>query len=105
VYSKTWYGFYYLRTRISDLPSDVSSLQNIIKSSCSCPPEYFISEGSLDSKFANSGMLTEEKTFTQTITVPKIDWSGINHDQTTLVPIEVWKINNSTINSLCSQLV
>ncbi len=105
VYSKTWYGFYYLRTRISDLPSDVSGLQSIIKSSCSCPPEYFVSEGGLDQTFANSGMLTKEKTFTQTITVPKIDWNGVNYEQTTLVPIEVWRINNSTINSSCSKLV
>jgi 4-amino-4-deoxy-L-arabinose transferase-like glycosyltransferase len=105
VFSKTWYGFYYLRTRITDLPSDTAGLQNMIKSSCSCPPEYFISEGGLDSKFANSGILTEEKTFTQTITVPKIDWNGVSYDQTVLVPIEIWRINNSTINSLCSQLV
>lgn len=105
VYSKTWYGFYYLRTRIGDLPADMNNLQSIIKSSCSCPPLYFVSEGSLDPKFANSGMLTEEKTFTQTITVPKIDWNGFSTDQTSLVPIEIWRINNSTIQSACNQLV
>ena len=101
VYSRTWYGFYYLRTRIGDLPSDTNNLQSIIKSSCSCPPEYFVSEGGLDPKFASSSMLDKEKEFTATIDIPKLNWSGFRYESTSLVPIEIWRIKNSTINSLC----
>jgi len=101
VYSKTWYGFYYLRLRITDLPSDVNNLENIIKSSCSCSPKYFVSEGTLDPKFANSGMLVHEKDFTLTSKVPKLDWSGFRYEDNTIVPIEIWRINDSVINSMC----
>jgi hypothetical protein len=102
VYSKTWYGFYYLRTRIGDLPSDTNNLQGIIKSSCSCPPKYFVSEGNLDSKFSGSDMLEKVKEYSATVTYPKFDWKGFRYEQTVLIPIEIWQIKNSTISSLCS---
>jgi len=102
VYSKTWYGFYYLRTRISDLPSDVNNLQGIIRSSCQCPPKYFVSEGGLDAQFAGSGLFDKVKEYSKTVTYPKIDWKGFRYEQTVLIPIEIWEIKNSTISSLCS---
>ena len=102
VYSKTWYGFYYLRTRIGDLPSDANNLQSIIKSSCQCPPIFFVSEGGLDPKFSNSGMLEKVAEYSKSVAVPKIDFKGFRYDHTTLVPIEIWRIKNSTINSFCS---
>jgi 4-amino-4-deoxy-L-arabinose transferase-like glycosyltransferase len=102
VYSKTWYGFYYLRTRVSDLPSDVENLKSVIKSSCSCPPKYFASEGSLDSRFAGSGLLEKVKEYSATVKYPKFDWKGFRYEQTVLIPIEIWQVKNSTISSLCS---
>lgn len=105
VYSRTWYGFYYLRTRITDLPGSVDSLKSTISSSCSCLPEYFVSEGSLDPTFASSGLMVKQTEFSKTVSIPKLDWKGFRYESTVLVPIEIWQIKNSTISSLCSQPV
>lgn len=82
VYSKTWYGFYYLRTRITDLPGDVASLD------CSCQPSYYVSEGMLDSRYASQ--LQKEQEFTGSSVQYAIGPSGFKTYTTILTPIEVY---------------
>jgi len=89
VYSKTWYSFYYLRTRISDLPSNIT---DAVKSNCACPSEYVVSEGPLDQSLASQ--LQKEKVFTGESIQYALDKNGFRNYTTSLTPIEVYRISN-----------
>jgi 4-amino-4-deoxy-L-arabinose transferase-like glycosyltransferase len=99
VYSKTWYGFYYLRNRVTDLPGDANSLKNIIKSSCKCPPKFFIVEGLLDNKFSN--VTTKEKSFQQNSVSYTATWQGIKTETAFIAPVDVYRINDNFIKEAC----
>ena len=99
VYSKTWYGFYYLRNRITDLPADLNGLNSIIKSKCSCPPQYFIVEGAFDSKFLN--MTTKDRSFQQDSINFHLTWQGITSTPVPIAPVDVYKINDNVIMQQC----
>jgi len=99
VYSKTWYGFYYLRNRVTDLPGDAESLKSIIKSNCKCPPKFFIVEGSLEDKFLS--VTTKEKTFQQHSLRYKLTWNGITTETAFITPVDVYRINEELIKQSC----
>ena len=100
VYSKTWYGFYYLRSRITDNPANVDSLKSIIKANCKCPPEFFIVEGAFDQQFSN--VTTKAKTFQQNSFNYKVSWSGITTEPAYIAPVDIYRINDNVINEQCS---
>ena len=99
VYSRTWYGFYYLRDRVTDLPSDASSLDGIIKSRCSCPPQYFIVEGAFDPQFSN--VTTHDRSFHQDSFNYQLGWKGITTSVAPIAPVDVYKISSDLIKSDC----
>lgn len=99
VYSKTWYGFYYLRNRITDLPSDANALANIIKANCNCPPQFFIVEGAFDQKFASIASLNS--TFQQDSVNYHLTWSSITSTPAPISPVYVYKINSDVIQQQC----
>lgn len=99
VYSRTWYGFYYLRSRITDLPGDVESLKNNIRSSCSCPPQYFIVEGALENNL--SEVATKEKTFQQDSVRYKLTAEGIKSETAYISAVDVYRINDAVVKEQC----
>lgn len=98
IYSATWYGFYYLRNRITDLPSDAASLKSTVKANCNCPPQFFIVEGAFDQKFA--GIATLNSTFQHDSVNYHLTWSGIT-TPAPIAPVDVYKINGNVINQQC----
>lgn len=98
VYSSTWYGFYYLRTRISDLPPSADSLQSAIRGSCSCPPSYVVVEGALSSNISSA--LTLEKQFSGAAIQYKYLETG-KTDVNQIAPVLVYRINQGFIDSVC----
>jgi len=100
IYSKTWYGFYYLRNRITDLPADVNTLKGIIKANCQCPPQFFAVEGSFDPKFLS--VATLDKSFHQDSVNYRLTWQGIQTQPAPIAPVDIYKINNNVITSQCA---
>jgi hypothetical protein len=100
VYSRTWYGFYYLRNRVTDLPSDAESLKSIVKGSCSCPPKFFIVEGLFEDKF--SSVTTKDKTFQQNSFRYKLSLEGIKSETAFIAPVDVYRINEEVVKEQCS---
>jgi len=98
VYSSTWYGFYYLRTRITDLPSSVDNLKSAIQSRCTCPPRYVVSEGSLSSNV--NSVLILEKEFSGSAIQYKYLETG-KTDVNNIAPVQVYKINEEFIKGIC----
>jgi hypothetical protein len=97
VYSDTWYGLYYLRNRASELPRD---LEFAIKSSCNCPPRYFVSEGPLEVSYVDK--LQEEKSFTGEFERYSFDMKyGLRTDKVPVTPILVYSTNSTMISNLC----
>ncbi|MBS3054902.1 MAG: glycosyltransferase family 39 protein [Candidatus Aenigmarchaeota archaeon] len=98
VFSSTWYGFYYVRTRISDLPKNIDDLKSTIKNRCNCPPKYVVSEGLLSSNI--NSVLTLEKGFSGAAIQYKYLETG-KTDVTSIAPVQVYRINDDFISSVC----
>ena len=99
VYSKTWYGFYYLRNRVTDLPADVNALNGIIKANCQCPPQFFAVEGSFDPQFLS--VATLDKSFHQDSVNYRLTWQGIQTQPAPIAPVDIYKINDAVIKQQC----
>ena len=98
VFSSTWYGFYYLRTRITDLPGSVDNLKSTIRTRCNCPPKYVVSEGPLSSNI--SSVLTLEKEFSGVAIQYKYLETG-KTDVNPIAAVQVYRINDSFIKTIC----
>ena len=98
VISKTWYGFYYVRDRVNDL-SDVNGFLGNIRSRCSCPPKYVVSEGYLSSEFLQ--YVEKEKSFSGTAVQYRIDERGFRVDETAIANVDVYRIKDEVVKEQC----
>jgi hypothetical protein len=101
VYSKGWYGFYYLRLRISDLPASVDDLKSRISSSCNCPPKYVLFEGFVPSPYTDENYFEQEQSYSTTIPLAKLDFSGYRTEENSISPVYVYRIKDSLIKEVC----
>jgi hypothetical protein len=102
VYSKGWYGFYYLRLRISDLPAGVEDLKSRIKSKCECPPKYLLFEGFVPSTYKDEEYFEEEKSFTKSVSVAKLDFNGYRTEEVDISTVYVYRIKDSLVKEVCN---
>ena len=98
VLSKTWYGFYYVRDRINDL-SSVDGLLGSIRSRCSCPPKYVVSEGYLSSEFLQ--YVVKEKSFSGKSVQYRIDQKGFRVEETAIANVDVYRIKDEVVKEQC----
>jgi 4-amino-4-deoxy-L-arabinose transferase-like glycosyltransferase len=101
VYSKGWYGFYYLRLRINDLPESVDDLKSMTGSRCNCPPKYVIFEGFIPEAYANESYFGQEQYYSAYITTTKLDFYGYRTEKVEISPVYVYRIKDSLINEVC----
>lgn len=101
VYSKGWYGFYYLRLRISDLPASVDDLKSRISSSCDCPPKYVLFEGFVPSPYTDENYFEQEQSYSTTIPLTRLDFNGYRTEENSISPVYVYRIKDSLIKEVC----
>ena len=101
VYSSTWYGFYYLRDRITDLPASTDALKNEVRSNCSCQPKYFVSEGSPTGILTNETVFVEEKEFSIQYSIFSLGFDGLNENNASTSPIYIFSLKESIVKDYC----
>jgi 4-amino-4-deoxy-L-arabinose transferase-like glycosyltransferase len=101
VYSKGWYGFYYLRLRINDIPESVDEIKSRIESNCECPPKYLLFEGYIPPTYEDTNYFEQEKSYSKSISVTKLDFAGYRTEKVDISTVYVYRIKDSLVKEAC----